>query len=447
MPNDDKSIDAMPTKAFFVNMLVRDISLERAVLDLLDNCIDGAKSIRPGNDAGYTGLWVRIEMDEDSFSIADNCGGFDIEKARSYAFRFGRPDDAESTAYSIGQFGVGMKRALFKFGTYFEVESTTDSQYWSMNVDVKRWLKQKGDWAFEFDEVRDGEEFEEDEWGTRIEVQRLRPEVSNRFKSAYFRRRLGDMIQSHEREFLALGLAVEFDGRTLAATELQVRRGGAFQPAVERFVYQPKSRAPVTVRIIVGVSDREPSSAGWYVICNRRVIVAADRSDYTGWGTIGDSKERIPKFTNAYARFRGVVFFDCEDPRKMPWNTTKTGLDDAAVVWQRAFEKMRDHARSVVNFLNDMANEVAEYGSDGSPLLAALESETKLIRVEEIGARKMEFKWNQDPPEVGPKKVSIQYSKEEEKIEALKDLFEVTSARAVGEASFDWAYEAVEDDD
>ena len=35
MPNDDKSIDAMPTKAFFVNMLVRDISLERAVLDLL----------------------------------------------------------------------------------------------------------------------------------------------------------------------------------------------------------------------------------------------------------------------------------------------------------------------------------------------------------------------------------------------------------------------------
>ena len=54
-----------------------------------------------------------------------------------------------------------MKRALFKFGTYFEVESTTDSQYWSMNVDVKRWLKRKGDWAFEFDKVRDGEEFEE----------------------------------------------------------------------------------------------------------------------------------------------------------------------------------------------------------------------------------------------------------------------------------------------
>ena len=316
-----------------------------------------------------------------------------------------------------------------------------------MSVDVKQWLARKGDWAFEFDVVKEEEEFEDEELGTRIEVRKLRPEVANRFESAYFKRRLGDMIQSHEREFLARGLVVEFDGRTLGATELQVRVGGAFHPAVERFVYQRKSKAPVAVRIVVGVSDPAPSNAGWYVVCNRRVIVSADRSDYTGWGTVGDSKERIPKFTNAYARFRGVVFFDCKDPRKMPWNTTKTGLDDAAVVWQRAYEKMRDHARSVVNFLNDMANEVAAYGSDGSPLLAALKSETKLVRVEEFGSRSRQFKWNQNPPEVGPKKVSIQYSKEEEKIEALKELFEVTSARAVGEASFDWAYETVEDDE
>ena len=34
--------DAKPTKAFFVNMLVRDIELKDALLDLLDNCVDGA---------------------------------------------------------------------------------------------------------------------------------------------------------------------------------------------------------------------------------------------------------------------------------------------------------------------------------------------------------------------------------------------------------------------
>ncbi len=446
MPNDDKSIDAMPTKAFFVNMLVRDISLERAVLDLLDNCIDGAKSLRPGDDADYTGLHVKIEMDGEAFRIADNCGGFGTEKARSYAFRFGRPDEAESTAYSIGQFGVGMKRALFKFGTYFEVESTTEHEHWSMHVDVNEWLGREADWAFVFDDVVDDGEFADGERGTRIVVRNLRPEVANRFRSVYFRRQLANMIQAHEREFLALGLAVELDEQLLTATELRVRTGGAFHPAIEEFVHEAESDAPVTVRLVVGVSEAVPASAGWYVVCNRRVIVSADRSDYTGWGTLGDSEERLPKYTNAYARFRGVVFFDCEDPRKMPWNTTKTGLDDGAVVWQRAYEKMRDHARSVVNFLNAMANEVSEYGREASPLLAALQGETSLVGVEEFDEASLQFAWNQDPPEVGPKMVSIQYSREEEKIDALKAMFEVRSAKAVGEESFDWAYEALGDE-
>ena len=80
MADDKNRIDAMPTKAFFVNMLVRDISLDRAVLDLLDNCIDGAKSLRPGDDADYSGLSVTIEMNGETFVIEDNCGGFEIEK-------------------------------------------------------------------------------------------------------------------------------------------------------------------------------------------------------------------------------------------------------------------------------------------------------------------------------------------------------------------------------
>ena len=32
---------ASPTKQFFVNMLTRDIELQDAILDLLDNCVDG----------------------------------------------------------------------------------------------------------------------------------------------------------------------------------------------------------------------------------------------------------------------------------------------------------------------------------------------------------------------------------------------------------------------
>ena len=36
-----KDVDASPVKSFFVTMLTRDISLSDAILDLLDNCVDG----------------------------------------------------------------------------------------------------------------------------------------------------------------------------------------------------------------------------------------------------------------------------------------------------------------------------------------------------------------------------------------------------------------------
>lgn len=36
-----KTAQGFPTKEFFVGMLTRDIELNDAILDLLDNCLDG----------------------------------------------------------------------------------------------------------------------------------------------------------------------------------------------------------------------------------------------------------------------------------------------------------------------------------------------------------------------------------------------------------------------
>ena len=36
-----KKANGAPTKEFFVGMLTRDIELSDAILDLLDNCLDG----------------------------------------------------------------------------------------------------------------------------------------------------------------------------------------------------------------------------------------------------------------------------------------------------------------------------------------------------------------------------------------------------------------------
>src|SRR5688500_7090000 len=112
MKHEDDLIDAMPTKSYFVDMFTKDIPLEQAVLDLVDNSVDGAKAMKGTGNRPFEERKVVIEFDRERFRIWDNCGGFSKERARKYAFRFGRPPGAGRIANSIGQFGVGMKRAL-----------------------------------------------------------------------------------------------------------------------------------------------------------------------------------------------------------------------------------------------------------------------------------------------------------------------------------------------
>ena len=115
-----EDVSASPVKSFFVTMLTRDIHLEEAILDLLDNCVDGI--LRSGTRHGknkrkpYEGFFAEIEFKKDSFSIHDNCGGIPWS-LHGYAFRMGRdrnrPSDAAGT---VGVYGIGMKRAMFKMG-------------------------------------------------------------------------------------------------------------------------------------------------------------------------------------------------------------------------------------------------------------------------------------------------------------------------------------------
>ena len=46
-----------------------------------------------------------------------------------YAFRFGRPGNVVPAKYATGKFGVGMKRALFKLGERFRIESATATSH------------------------------------------------------------------------------------------------------------------------------------------------------------------------------------------------------------------------------------------------------------------------------------------------------------------------------
>jgi hypothetical protein len=73
-----ENVNASPTKRFFVSMLTRDIELRDAILDLLDNCIDGILRTRSevaDLERPYAGYWAKIIATPGKFAITDNCGG------------------------------------------------------------------------------------------------------------------------------------------------------------------------------------------------------------------------------------------------------------------------------------------------------------------------------------------------------------------------------------
>src|SRR4029077_2835636 len=109
------------------------IELQDALLDLLDNCVDGIvrSGFKEGTPLPYEGFEATITMAPDHFIIDDNCGGIPIEIAKKYAFAMGRPPGAGEAIQgpTVGMYGIGMKRAIFKLGTEALVESRHDTGF------------------------------------------------------------------------------------------------------------------------------------------------------------------------------------------------------------------------------------------------------------------------------------------------------------------------------
>ncbi len=94
----DTTINARPTKSFFVDMLTRDISVTAAILDLCDNALgrtfalaklDPASVVLKGPTKArpLKRFYLRLSISASAIIVEDNCGGISIERARNEVFR------------------------------------------------------------------------------------------------------------------------------------------------------------------------------------------------------------------------------------------------------------------------------------------------------------------------------------------------------------------------
>lgn len=435
---DNMIIEASPTKEFFIFMLTRDVLLSRAIIDLVDNCVDGARRLRPSE--GFVGLEISLQVSPDKFVVKDNCGGIPLDIAKNYAFRFGRPATAPSTQHSVGQFGVGMKRTFFKLGKTISIRSSTKTSRFSMRIDVDQWLREDesvGDWHFKFEKVEENVVVPDDEVGTYIEVVDLLPEPKQSFNSPSFIRELELSLAQDHAIVIDEGLTILLNDRNVFKFPLELSSSDKIEPSYVEKQYYEGEEKPVSVKIIAGVTKREKQDGGWYVFCNGRMVLRADQNYVTGWGEQEGNK--MPKYHPDFAFFRGFVFFDCEDASKLPWTTTKTGVDSDSWLYRTVRGEMIEAARPILAFLRELAkerSEVAQGDRESSELEKSIES-SPIVSIGGI-SQQSTFNAPKSVPWSGPRMQKIQYSRLFDDVEAVKAHLGVKTFTDVGIQTFEY---------
>ncbi|UCV23810.1 ATP-binding protein [Ferribacterium limneticum] len=357
--------EASPTKRFFVSMLTRDISLADAILDLLDNCLDGALRLSGGKEVDYAQHFVKIVLAADYFSIEDNCGGIPREVAKNYAFKMGRePDDErDSDTETIGMYGVGMKRAIFKMGRDALVRTRYGEDTFEVPI-TSAWLEAKGWEPLPINEPTEANE-KLAEPGTRIYVKELYEGVSRHFSNEGFENDVRTAISEHFTMFLQWGLRVELNGKPIDPVYVEVLVSDQ-ENGPAPFVYQ-KTIDNVLVSITVGLNsgrpsdededessgfelDRSSATAGWTVLCNDRAVIVGDKGRLTGWG------DGLPLYHPQFSIITGIIEFRSNHADQLPVTTTKRALDTSSNVWLESLVKMKEGMRIWTTYTNQWKN-------------------------------------------------------------------------------------------
>jgi Histidine kinase-, DNA gyrase B-, and HSP90-like ATPase len=361
--NNTLFADAFPRKRFFVEMFTRDIALEDCVLDLVDNSIDSLIRSRQidlqdeivTNKRLSRPAHIEVTISPKAITVADDCGGIPTEKARHEVFNFGHSTDGalDLTERGIGAYGIGLKRAIFKMGSSFRVDSTQNGRGFRVEQDLNDWLDHDDsldDWRFPLVEL-DSSKLKCPRHGTLIQVTELRENIRDLARNDEFLDRVKRAISRAYAFFLTRYVDIKVNNESIEPLDVPIGTATDYKPANETY-----KDDGVRVRLRAGLAPRGPRGewqmerAGWYVLCNGRVVVTADKTSLTGWGA-----GILPQFHSSKGRgFVGLALFVSDNPLKLPWTTTKRGLNQESPVYLRARTRMQSVARPVYSYLESL---------------------------------------------------------------------------------------------
>lgn len=426
-------IDASPTKKLFIDILTRDIKLEACILDLVDNSIDAYTR------NNFEELKkIELTITPEKFEIYDNCGGIEEKFLREHVFRFGVTELVRDIP-TLGVYGIGLKRSLFKIGGEFILETDDQKTYCIVKVDVKDWEK-NDDWTLPFEKSESKLNKGELPY-TKITINKLHEEVKKQFSLSTFINNLRDKIGVIYTMFLGKKVDIIVNSKPIVGIPLNIRYSDKYAPTV----YKDKVN-DVDVKIICFIQPRKNRGdpmirRGWNFFCNDRLILMDDMTSKTGWD---GTKAHLPQYHPIYNEFRGIVRLTSKDPSKLPLNTTKTGLIYEHDTYKKVLDLMIINSRPLINFLtkkyNSESNQLEEIENSVEEEIDEVEEEN----ITEVPVQEVEEETTFSAPEPKPQEeraAGISYEKPKKIVNKLKKYLKVKTNKAVGEKTFDYFVE------
>jgi hypothetical protein len=259
---------------------------------------------------------------------------------------------------------------LFKIGTHFIVESHTAVEGFRVVVDVQAWSKKDSkltDWRFPLEPLPGANGTTA---GTSITIDGISEDIGALLTQPTFLIALRRSIGQTYAPFLAKYVTITLNGEDILPSQIPLAKDSKYKPAVDTW-----EEDDVSITVIAGLATRGDANewraevAGWYVLCNGRVILAADKSDLTGWGA-----GILPQFHSSKSRgFIGIASFVSTFPLKLPWTTTKRSLNSESGIFIRVRDRMATVARPVFSFLDKLYSSRSDFSPEERQLMKDVE--------------------------------------------------------------------------
>jgi hypothetical protein len=452
--SDGKTLYGGPTKRLFVSMLTRDIELDDAILDLLDNSVDGAMRSNPGkifSPAPFDGFQAELTVNAKKFEIRDNCGGIPPDYL-SDAFSLGRPSvDKDKDLPTIGMYGIGMKRAIFKICKSAKVTSSHKASHVRV-IYTNEWLEPNNEtWTLPVETLSERPKSK----GVIISSTDIKDEVSTQFNSEIFENRLRQKISEHFGYIMQKGFRVLLNGIPVPPSTLPLLSADYGTKAAIRPFDYIADIGGVHIKVTIGffrplvlekeideetLSATTAERAGISVVCNDRVVLLHDRSMKTGWGDGG-----VPRFHPQFRAIAGLIVLSSNNPVLLPISTTKRDLDVGSEIYLTTRQACIEGLKVFTTFTNKWKGmedkaapffEVAAKRDARRDIRLAVDHGTAVRNVE--GARK--YKPQLPLPESKNPRKRISFVRDQEEVEKVSNhLFQERGVNPslVGEACFE----------